>query len=261
MFVGKLIVSKGVDLLLAAWPLVHREHPDARLLIVGFGELDTTPQADLGGAGSGELGPIETLAARGRALEGGDEEELSMLKAFLSALPDGYADAATAAAGSVEFAGRLEHGEVGELVPAADALVFPSTFPEAFGMVAAEAAAAGVLPVSAAHSGAAEVSRELAAALPAAHAGLVSFELDDRAVEALAARLVAWLALDDAERERARRRAPRNGERLWSWEGVANGVLRRRLRRARRPRDAEGGEEELERVRTRSRPPVSPSPR
>ena len=27
IFVGKLIVSKGVDLLLAAWPLVHRANP------------------------------------------------------------------------------------------------------------------------------------------------------------------------------------------------------------------------------------------
>jgi glycosyltransferase involved in cell wall biosynthesis len=40
VFVGKLIVSKGVDLLLAAWPLVHARHPDARLLIVGFGAYE-----------------------------------------------------------------------------------------------------------------------------------------------------------------------------------------------------------------------------
>src|SRR4051795_12544533 len=36
-FVGKLIVSKGVDLLAAAWPLVLTEVPDARLVIIGFG--------------------------------------------------------------------------------------------------------------------------------------------------------------------------------------------------------------------------------
>src|SRR5215218_1980336 len=34
---GKLIVSKGVDLLLAAWPLVVARVPEARLAIVGFG--------------------------------------------------------------------------------------------------------------------------------------------------------------------------------------------------------------------------------
>ena len=42
----------------------------------------------------------------------------------------------------------------------------PSTFPESFGMVAAEAAACGALPISAAHSGLLEVSRVLAAELP-----------------------------------------------------------------------------------------------
>ena len=37
VFVGKLIVSKGVDLLLAAWPLVLAQVPRARLVVVGFG--------------------------------------------------------------------------------------------------------------------------------------------------------------------------------------------------------------------------------
>ncbi len=37
VFVGKLIGSKGVELLLAAWPLVLASEPAARLVIVGFG--------------------------------------------------------------------------------------------------------------------------------------------------------------------------------------------------------------------------------
>ena len=90
-----------------------------------------------------------------------------MLSAFLDQLPDGYEESARAAAAGIRFCGRLEHGEVATPVSASDALVFPSTFPEAFGMVAAEAAAAATLPVSAAHSGAAEVSRQLAPGLPA----------------------------------------------------------------------------------------------
>ena len=56
----------------------------------------------------------------------------------------------------------------------------PSTFPEAFGMVAAEAAACGALPVGAAHSGLAEVSDALAQAVPAQVAPLLSFAVDDR---------------------------------------------------------------------------------
>ena len=94
-------------------------------------------------------------------------------------------------------------------------------------MVAAEAAAAGALPVSAAHSGAAEVSRALAADLPERGRDLVSFELGDDAVEAIADRLNAWLALDRGGSQRGQRLAARHGRAPWSWEGVARGRARR----------------------------------
>jgi glycosyltransferase involved in cell wall biosynthesis len=92
-------------------------------------------------------------------------------------------------------------------------------------MVAAEAASAGVLPVSAAHSGAVEVSRQLAAELPEQVAPLLSFELGDRVVEAIAERVNAWLDLDPSTREQARDALRATVARLWSWEGVARGVL------------------------------------
>jgi glycosyltransferase involved in cell wall biosynthesis len=225
IFVGKLIVSKGVDLLLAAWPLLHRDHPGAKLLIVGFGAADPPLRAVVDGFANGDLGPLRELAERGRGLEGGAEERLPMLSSFIARLPAGYEDAAREAAESIRFSGRLEHDELPGPVAASDALVFPSTFPEAFGMVAAEAAAAGVLPVSAAHSGALEVSRELAAGLPAAAQGLVSFELDSRAVESIAARIHGWLELGDADRRAASEALRATVQRLWSWEGVAGGVL------------------------------------
>jgi glycosyltransferase involved in cell wall biosynthesis len=225
VLVGKLIVSKGVDLLLAAWPLVHAANPGARLLVVGFGEYEAALRRLWSALTGGEIEVARQIAARGRGLEGGEEAPLRIVGGFLAAPPPGYAAAAAEAAGSVAFAGRLEHDEVGGLVPATDALVFPSTFPEAFGMVAAEAAAAGVLPVSAGHSGAAEVSRALAAVLPPEVAELVSFPVDGRAVAGIAERLNAWLGVDEARRERARSILAETSARLWSWEGVARGVL------------------------------------
>ena len=85
----------------------------------------------------------------------------------------------------------------------------PSTFPEAFGMVAVEAAACGALPVSAGHSGMLEVSRQLAAALPEEVGRLLSFPVEPGAVEAIAARLDGWLALAPT----ARRAGPRDPRR------------------------------------------------
>ena len=110
-----------------------------------------------------------------RALRGEDGRELPELAAFLDGLGPGaaaYRAAAAATAGRVHWAGRLEHAELADVLPAADAMAMPSTFPEAFGMVAAEAAACGALPVVAGHSGMAEVARALAAAAPAGGAAV-----------------------------------------------------------------------------------------
>jgi glycosyltransferase involved in cell wall biosynthesis len=104
-------------------------------------------------------------------------------------------------------------------------MVVPRTFPEAFGMVAAEAAACGALPVCAEHSGLAEVTRALASSLPAEARDLVSFPLTGSAVEAIAERVNAWLALPPDVRERARTALADTVSELWSWERVAEGVL------------------------------------
>jgi glycosyltransferase involved in cell wall biosynthesis len=225
VFVGKLIVSKGVDLLIAAWPLVRAAHPDAKLEIAGYGEYEQGLRRLLAALDSGDLDDAREVAKLGRGLEGGSAEPLSILSAFLADLPNGYLDAAKGIANSIELVGRLEHDEVAELLPEAEALVMPSTFPEAFGMVAAEAAACGVLPVSAGHSGMLEVSRKLAETLPSEAAELVSFPVETGAVEAIAARLNGWLGLPEAERIKTREALVATAQRLWSWEGVARGVL------------------------------------
>jgi glycosyltransferase involved in cell wall biosynthesis len=225
VFVGKLIVSKGVDLLLAAWPLVHADHPGARLLLIAFGEYEQGLRRLLGALDQGDQAGALEVARLGRALEGGPESPLGILESFLSEPPPGYLDAARAAAGSVRLAGRLEHAEVAELLPAADALVMPSTFPESFGMVAVEAASCGVLPISAAHSGMLEASSQLAAALPPDVAALMSFPIAEGAVGELADRLRAWLATDPERRREIGEILARRVDELWSWEGVARGVV------------------------------------
>jgi glycosyltransferase involved in cell wall biosynthesis len=225
VFVGKLIVSKGVDLLLAAWPLVRAEHPDAKLEVAGFGEYEAGLRRLLEALERGDINDAREVALAGWGIEGGEEKPLPILSAFLADPPSGYVEAAEDAAGSVEFIGRLEHDEVAELLPGAEALVMPSTFPEAFGMVAAEAAACGVLPVSAGHSGMLEVSRQLMEALPGDVGRLTSFPVEAGAAEAIAARLNGWLALPEPERAAAREALVETARRLWSWQGVARGVL------------------------------------
>jgi glycosyltransferase involved in cell wall biosynthesis len=225
VFVGKLIVSKGVDLLLAAWPLVRAEHPDVKLEVAGFGEYESGLRRLLAALERGDINDAREVALAGWGIEGGEERPLPILSAFLAEPPAGYVEAAEGAAGSVKFIGRLEHDEVAELLPGAEALVMPSTFPEAFGMVAAEAAACGALPLSAGHSGMLEVSRQLIETLPPAIGRLTSFPVEQGAVEAIAERLNGWLALSEQERAEARGALVQTARRLWSWAGVAEGVL------------------------------------
>ena len=92
-------------------------------------------------------------------------------------------------------------------------------------MVAVEAAACGALPLSAGHSGMAEVTATLAPALPDDLRPLLSFEIGPGAVKEIAAKLVAWLTLDAAERKRARAALANEAARRYSWETVAKGVI------------------------------------
>ena len=147
-YVGKLIVSKGVDLLAAAWPLVLARVPEARLVVVGFGAYREGFERLLAALAAGDLDAARALAAEGRGAEGGPAAPLRHLTAFLDTVDEDYLRAAARLPEQVVLAGRLEHDELVGLLPACEAQVVPSTFPEAFGMVAAEAAACGVLPVS-----------------------------------------------------------------------------------------------------------------
>jgi glycosyltransferase involved in cell wall biosynthesis len=121
------------------------------------------------------------------------------------------------------FTGPLEHRHLRHLLALADACVVPSTFPEAFGMVAAEAAAAGCPPVVARHSGLAEVAAGLEAALPERLRPLVSFPSGDAA--GLRRSLEALLGLGDADRDELRAAARRVAVEQWSWAGIAARLL------------------------------------
>jgi glycosyltransferase involved in cell wall biosynthesis len=121
------------------------------------------------------------------------------------------------------FTGPLEHRHLMHLLPLADATVVPSIFPEAFGMVAAEAAAAGSPPLVARHSGLAEIAEGLEAEYPPEHRALASFATGDE--RDLARKLNALLSLPKEERERLGEAARRAALERWSWHGVAKKLL------------------------------------
>lgn len=133
------------------------------------------------------------------------------------------ADLQAIAGPDVLFTGPLEHRHLAHLWPLADVSVTPSVFPEAFGMVAAEAAACGSPPLVARHSGLAEVAAGLEAQYPEQMRGLAGFERGD--ADDLAAKLNTLLALGPDDWQTLSTGARHAAERLWSWERVATGIL------------------------------------
>jgi glycosyltransferase involved in cell wall biosynthesis len=123
----------------------------------------------------------------------------------------------------VLFTGALEHRHLTHLAPLGDVSVVPSIFPEAFGMVAAEAAAAGCPPIVAYHSGLAEIADGLEEDYPDGLKHLASFtsgdagELTDRLRELLALGETQHQSLCDAARRAAVER--------WSWRSVGRRLL------------------------------------
>jgi glycosyltransferase involved in cell wall biosynthesis len=123
----------------------------------------------------------------------------------------------------VLFTGPLEHRHLVHLLALADACVVPSIFPEAFGMVAAEAAAAGCPPLVARHSGLGEVADGLEAWYPQPLRELASFSSGD--VDDLRDKLVRILTLPTGDRAAIREAARRAAVERWSWASVADRLL------------------------------------
>jgi glycosyltransferase involved in cell wall biosynthesis len=121
------------------------------------------------------------------------------------------------------FTGPLEHRHLSRLLPLADAVVVPSIFPEAFGMVAAEAAAAGAPPLVARHSGLAEIAEGLEAEYTPDLRPLASFRTGD--ADDLREKLRALLALSPEDRAALAEAARRAATERWSWSSVAERLL------------------------------------
>jgi glycosyltransferase involved in cell wall biosynthesis len=116
-------------------------------------------------------------------------------------------------------------------------------------MVAAEGAACGALPLSAAHSGLAEVTDVLADALEPQLRPLLSFARGPLAVDQIAAKLVGWLGLDGRERRRAAAALSERARRRFHWQSVAQSVIAA----------AQGRLEELPETRLGGEPPATPT--
>ncbi|MDQ3662338.1 MAG: glycosyltransferase [Actinomycetota bacterium] len=213
-FVGKLIPAKGVHHLLAALGLTSL--PELQVTVVGDGPFAASLRKLWAALKAGDA------SAAGALLDASDPS-LEHLCGWLerTTLDDTYKS--RAAAVEVNFAGHLDHGPLSAVLPDFDVLVVPSIVPEAFGMVAAEAAACGVLPLVPAHSGIGEAGATLESEL--GRPGLLSFGPAEP-VEGIANALERVLGLPLEERRDLNKRAVAVARQRWSWERVAGELLK-----------------------------------
>ena len=104
-----------------------------------------------------------------------------------------------------------------------DVLVVPSILEEAFGMVAAEGAAAGALPLVARHSGLAEIAEALEGEID--RPGLFSFDPRTDPIGGIVAGLEGLLAIAPQERQELGLAIRAHVDREWSWRACAERLL------------------------------------
>lgn len=227
VFVGKLIPQKGVQLLLGALPDVLHAHPEAHLVIAGFGPLRDGLEAMLHAMARRDEAALDALADQMGSLSGEGGAMLPHLRGWLDLLRDRGELAAWLDRAArhrvdehVSWLGLVDHGVLAQLWPLGEASVVPSVLAEAFGMVAAEAAACGCVPVVSDHSGLGDAASviELDGVEP------VRFTIEEplgTAVGSLADALIARLDLDEPERARQAAAARANVARAWGWDKLA----------------------------------------
>jgi glycosyltransferase involved in cell wall biosynthesis len=217
-FIGKLIAAKGPHNLLTAIGLTRTS--DLRAVFVGYGGFEEEMRALTHAFQTGDLEAARAIAEHG---EGQPlEHVLRSIDVLTSdpALRDGFLHRIGSV--PIEFTGRLEHGPLSETLPSWDVLVVPSVVPEAFGMVAAEAAASGVLPIEPAHSGIAEAGAAVEHAI--GRPGFLTYDPRDP-VAGIADAIDRVLAVPRPQRVQMGRVASELAHATWSWDGVGEKLL------------------------------------
>lgn len=152
----------------------------------------------------------------GKLFEGGPCEPMEHFE-----LTDDLKRDARDMAEAVEFVGPLSHAELARVLPAADAAVVPSIFPETFGLVAAECAASGVVPFVVDHSGLREAGGIVGGGLP--------FDLrvgmEGGFQENLAEALLSYLERPADERARHQRQVRHNTVESLSWGALSERIV------------------------------------
>jgi len=217
LYFGKFLPAKGVGEVVVTVPPVLSKIPQARFVFVGFGSYREHLEGMIQGLAQGDR---KLFLACARA---GNFVETRNLDNWFRPLTPQERDRIT-------VTGILDHEALGCLLPLASLTIVPSKWPEAFGMVAVEAMAAGVLPLCNNHAGLRDVIETVHTVSP----GIADLMRLDRAgfVEQLPGKIDSALNFlypdgyaDHSHRQKISRQLRRISVAHYSWDGIAKRLL------------------------------------
>ncbi len=153
VYFGKFLPAKGVGELMLSIPAVLEKIPQIRFLFIGFGSFREHLEGILQAFKNGDLQEYIKCADAGEFVEGIDFEK-------------SFRQLSVQESDRILFTGFLNHDQLKEILPLCDVCIVPSKWPEAFGMVAVEAMAAGVFPICNYHAGLIDVNDAVAEDMP-----------------------------------------------------------------------------------------------
>lgn len=187
LFVGRLIASKGIHLIVAALPFIFQKNDRAKLMIVGHGPLREPLEALLHAFETGSRSLAENIVEWGTELEGTGKQPFREIKHYFERLESqGKLDEYFAAAQKhisrdrVVFTGYLTHRELRYLFPVCDAAIFPSVVAEAGPLVFLEAMASGCFPMGTYFAGMAASIDSVAGLVPDNVLDLMKLSADEK---------------------------------------------------------------------------------
>ncbi len=217
LYFGKFIPAKGVGEIVLTIPKILQQIPQARFIFVGFGSYREHLEGMLFALKQGDAEAFAAFAHAGQFVEVADVQRW-----FRPLSPE--------ASRRITVTGILDHDTLRELLPLASLVLVPSKWPEAFGMVAVEALAAGVLPLCNYHAGLRDVVEEVRRASPQI-ADLMSLhrqrfveELPEKVENALNFLFPNGFA-DQSKRREVARQLRRIAVENFSWEGIARKLI------------------------------------
>jgi glycosyltransferase involved in cell wall biosynthesis len=217
LYFGKFLAAKGVGELLVTVPKILTMVPEARFIFVGFGTYREHMECMIEALGNGDLNAFLSCAQAGEFVEKIDFE-----KWFRKLHPEEL--------NRITITGMLDHLELSEILPLASLSIVPSKWPEAFGMVAVEAMAAGVLPLCNYHAGLCDVIDDVEAVSPEMavimklHRNTFIDELPEKVLSALNYLYPAGYQ-NKTTRHRIARKLRRIAVEKFSWDGIAKRLL------------------------------------